>query len=207
LRAPLRAMDGFAQALMEDYADKLDAEGKSYVQHVRAASQRMDQLVEGILRLSRTSRSEIRRTRVDMSGLARSIAREFERTHPERQVEFAITPGLVVNADPDLLRSVLENLLGNAWKFTAKHAHARIEVAAAQQGGETVYFVRDDGAGFDSTYANKLFGAFHRLHTEAEFEGTGIGLAIVHRIIQRHGGRIWAEGAIEKGATFFFTLR
>jgi PAS domain S-box-containing protein len=206
LRAPLRAMDDFAQALIEDYADKLDLGGRTYLQHVRAASQRMDKLVNGILRLSRTSRSAIRRTSVDISALAQMVARELEKAEPLRQVDFLVTPGLVVNADADLVRSLLENLVGNAWKFTRKHSQARIEVGTTAQDGEIVYFVRDDGAGFDSSYANKLFGAFQRLHTEEEFEGMGIGLAIVHRIVQRHGGRVWAEGAVEQGATFFFTL-
>jgi light-regulated signal transduction histidine kinase (bacteriophytochrome) len=166
----------------------------------------MDKLVNGILRLSRTSRSAIRRTSVDISALAQMVARELEKAEPLRQVDFLVTPGLVVNADADLVRSLLENLVGNAWKFTRKHSQARIEVGTTAQDGEIVYFVRDDGAGFDSSYANKLFGAFQRLHTEEEFEGMGIGLAIVHRIVQRHGGRVWAEGAVEQGATFFFTL-
>jgi len=206
LRAPLRAMDGFSHALEEEYADLLDAKGIGYLRHVRKASQRMDQLVEGILTLSRLSRSEMRRTTVNMSALARTIALELKQANPERPVELVMAPGLVVNADGNLLRSALENLLGNAWKFTSKHSHARIELGTMQQDGATVYFLRDDGAGFDPAYANKLFGPFQRLHTEAQFAGTGIGLAIVHRIIQRHGGRIWVEGEVEKGATFFFTL-
>jgi light-regulated signal transduction histidine kinase (bacteriophytochrome) len=166
----------------------------------------MDQLVQGILDLSRTSRSEMRPTTVDMSAMAHAVARELRQAQPERQVEFVVTPGLVVNADPGLLRSVLQNVLENAWKFSSKHPQARIEVGSILQEGRTVYFVRDDGAGFDMAYANKLFGAFQRLHTPAEFPGTGIGLAIVHRIIQRHGGRIWAQAEVEKGATFYFTL-
>ena len=206
LRAPLRAMDGFSQMLIEDYGDKLDLEGKTYLQHVRDASQRMDQLVDGILNLSRTSRTEIRRAPMDLSAMAQGIARQIASTEPGRQVEFVVAPGMQVSADPILLRSVMDNLLSNAWKFTSKHPQARIEVGTVQQQGETVYFVRDDGAGFDMAYSHKLFGAFQRLHTPAEFAGTGIGLAIVHRIIQRHGGRIWAQAAVEKGATFFFTM-
>jgi len=206
LRAPLRAMDGFCQALMEDYADKLDFEGKSYLQRVRAASQRMDQLVDGLLGLSRTARSEMRRTAVNMSAMAQTIALELQKAGPRRQVEFVIAPGLVVNADANLLRAVLQNLLGNSWKFTSKHPQARIEVGTVERESQTTYFVRDDGAGFEMAYANKLFGAFQRLHTPTEFEGTGIGLATVQRIIHRHGGRIWAEGGIEKGAVFFFTI-
>jgi light-regulated signal transduction histidine kinase (bacteriophytochrome) len=206
LRAPLRAMDGFSQALLEDYADELVPEAKRYLQHVREASQRMDYLVNGILDLSRTARSEMQRTTVDMSALAETIALELKQAHPERRVEFVAAPRVVVNADGTLLRSALENLLGNAWKFTSQHARARIELGTMQQDGGTVYFVRDDGAGFDPAYANKLFGPFQRLHSPAEFPGTGIGLAIVQRIIERHGGRIWAEGYVELGATFFFTL-
>jgi light-regulated signal transduction histidine kinase (bacteriophytochrome) len=167
----------------------------------------MDYLVNGILDLSRTARSEIQRTTVDLSALAQTIALELWLANPERQVEFVVAPGLVANADANLLRRVLENLLENAWKFTSRHLTARIEVGTRQQDGETVYFVRDDGAGFNQAYANQLFGPFQRLHSSTEFAGTGIGLAIVHRIIQRHGGRIWAEAAVEKGATIFFTLR
>ena len=163
-------------------------------------------MVDGILRLARTSRTEIRRTRVDMNALAKTVALELEQLNPGRQVEFVVAPELVVNADADLLRSALENLLSNAWKFTGKHARARIEVGSVQHDGETAFFVRDDGAGFDPAYANELFGAFQRLHTPEEFEGTGIGLAIVQRVMHRHGGRVWAAGEIDKGATFYFTL-
>ncbi|HEV3333979.1 MAG TPA: ATP-binding protein [Bryobacteraceae bacterium] len=206
LRAPVRAMDGFSKALLEDYADKLDQEGRDHLQRVRAASLRMDQLIDGILGLSRMTRSEMRRTAVDLSGLAQTVARELQKADPDRQVELVIAPHLVVNADANLLRVVLQNLLGNAWKYTSKHPWARVEVGAAQREGEAAYFVRDDGAGFDMAYAGKLFGAFQRLHTPAEFEGTGIGLATVQRIVHRHGGNVWAEGEVEKGAAFFFTL-
>lgn len=206
LRAPLRGMDGLSSALLEDYADKLDAEGKNLLQRVRAASQRMDRLIEGMLGLSRMTRSEMRRTTVDMSSLAEAVALELERSDPDRDVKFVIVPGLTVNADGILMRIVLENLLGNAFKFTNKHPQARIEVGSMTQDKETTYFVRDDGAGFDMEYATKLFGAFQRLHTPTEFEGTGIGLATVQRIIHRHGGRVWAESEVEKGATFFFTI-
>jgi len=206
LRAPLRAMDGFSQALLEDYAAKLDREGKSHLQRVRAASQRMADLIDGMLSLSRTTRSEMRRRRVDLSGLAQTIAQDLQRTAPARQVEFVIAPNLVVNGDLNLLRVALENLLGNAWKFTSKHPQARIEVGALQREGETAYFVRDDGAGFDMAYVSNLFGVFRRLHAATDFEGTGVGLATVQRIVQRHDGRVWAEGQIEKGAAFYFTL-
>jgi light-regulated signal transduction histidine kinase (bacteriophytochrome) len=206
LRAPLRAMDGFSRTLMVDYADKLDDTGKDRLRRVVAASQRMDQLVDGILGLSRLARINLRRTTVDLSAMAETIAVELRRANPQRRVEFAIAPGIVANADATLLLAALENLLGNAWKFTAGHACARIEVGMAQHEGETAYFVRDDGSGFDMAYADKLFGPFQRLHTSAEFEGTGIGLTTVERIVRRHGGRIWAQAEVEKGAAFFFTL-
>ncbi|MCJ7432165.1 MAG: GAF domain-containing protein [Anaerolineales bacterium] len=206
LRAPLRVMDGFSQALLEDYANVLDSQGKDYLERVRAASQRMGQLIDDMLKLSRVTRGEMRRAMVDLSALAQTIAAELRTAQPERQIEFVIAPGLVVNADPSLLRIVLENLLGNACKFTSKHPTARIEIGAAQHEGQAAYFVRDDGAGFDMAYAGKLFGAFQRLHASTEFEGTGVGLATVQRIIHRHGGRVWAEGAVDKGATFYFTL-
>jgi light-regulated signal transduction histidine kinase (bacteriophytochrome) len=148
----------------------------------------------------------MRRTTVDLSALAHAIAAELQKTDPGRQAEFLITPGMIVNGDASLMRVVLQNLLGNAWKFTSRHQHARIEVGCTVQNRETVYFVRDDGAGFDMRYADKLFGTFQRLHTPAEFEGTGIGLATVQRVIRRHGGRIWAIAEPENGATFFFTL-
>jgi len=206
LRAPLRAIDGFGQALLEDYADRLDEEGRSHLQRTRAASQRMGQLIDGLLSLSRTTRSEIRRTYVDLSALAQMIAGELRKTNPARQVEWDIAPGLIVHADASLMRIMLQNLLENAWKFTSKHPRAKIAVGAVEQNGETVYFVRDDGAGFDMAYADKLFGAFSRLHAMAEFDGTGIGLATVQRIVHRHGGRVWAEGKVEQGATIYFTI-
>ncbi|MFN6463968.1 MAG: sensor histidine kinase [Nostoc sp. DedVER02] len=206
LRAPLRSIDGFSQALLEDYVDKLDAVGQNYLQRVRAATQRMAQLIDDLLNLSRLTRSEMRYEKVDLSALVEAIATELHKTEPERQVEFAIAPGLVANGDAHLLRIVLENLLGNAWKFTGKHERARIEFGLLQQDDTLVYFVRDDGTGFDMAYVEKLFGAFQRLHAMTEFEGTGIGLATVQRIIHRHGGRVWAESAVEQGATFYFTL-
>jgi signal transduction histidine kinase len=206
LRAPLRSMDGFSQALLEDYADRLDEEGQDYLRRVRAASQRMAELIDDLLKLSRITRGEIRHERVDLSALARAIAGELARCNPERQVEFVITPGLVARGDARLMQVVLENLLDNAWKFTSRHDRARIEFGAQRANGQTVYFVRDDGAGFDMAYADRLFGPFQRLHAMTEFEGNGIGLATVQRVIGRHGGRIWAEGAVEQGAAFYFTL-
>lgn len=206
LRAPLRSIDGFSLALLEDYGDRLDGSAKDYLNRLRAGSQRMGQLIDDLLNLSRVSRAQMRREPVNLSALAQSIAGDLKQWQPERRAEFAIQDGLTTVGDGRLLRVVLENLLGNAWKFTASHDRARIEFGMTAENGGNVYYVRDDGAGFDMAYSDKLFGAFQRLHSPAEFKGTGIGLATVQRIIQRHGGRIWAEGAVEKGATFFFTL-
>ena len=206
LRAPLRSIDGFSQAILEDYQDKLDAEGQADLRRVRAATQRMAQLIDDMLDLSRITRAEMRREEIDLSALARSLPAELQRAEPEREVEFVIADGLTANGDAHLMRIALENLFRNAWKFTGKHQKAKIEFAITQNNGKSAYYVRDDGAGFDMAYVNKLFGAFQRLHPVSEFNGTGIGLATVQRIINRHGGRIWAEGAVEKGATFYFTL-
>ncbi len=206
LRSPLRSIDGFSQALLEDYTDKLDTQGKDYLTRVRAASQKMGQLIDDLLNLSRMTRTEMRREVVDLSALAQAIAAELQNRESGRQVEFVITEGMKINGDKRLLMVVLENLLGNAWKFTEKHPRARIECGVTQVNGKSAYFVRDDGAGFDMAYADKLFGAFQRLHGTTEFSGTGIGLATVQRIIHRHGGQVWAEGAVEQGATFYFTL-
>jgi light-regulated signal transduction histidine kinase (bacteriophytochrome) len=206
LRAPLRGIDGFSRALLEDYGDKLDQQGKDHLRRVRFASQRMGEIIEGMLNLARVTRTPLHQQVIDFSVRARSIAEQLQEKQPKRQVEFVIGEGVTGNGDRRLLEIVLENLLSNAWKFTEKHPRARIEFGVAQKQGETVYFVRDDGAGFDMAYVDKLFGAFQRLHTKDEFEGTGIGLATVQRIIHRHGGRIWAEGETGKGATFYFTL-
>lgn len=206
LRAPLRAIDGFSQALAEDYGDKLETEAKDYLRRIRAATQRMATMIDELLKLARVSRGEMEYTSVDLSAIARNIMAELLETTPDRRVERVVGDGIVVHGDERSLRVVLENLLGNAWKFTSKKDRARVEFGAVVHGGATVYFVRDDGVGFDMTYANKLFGAFQRLHSDAEFPGVGIGLAIVQRIILRHGGRVWAEGATQKGATFYFTV-
>jgi light-regulated signal transduction histidine kinase (bacteriophytochrome) len=173
---------------------------------VRAGAQRLGELIDDLLQLSRVSRSELHPRKVDLSAVAAEVARECQEAQPERQVEVVIQPGMVVTADERLLRVAVENLLGNAWKFTQKKSHPRIEVGAGERQGKSVYFVRDNGAGFDMAYAGKLFGAFQRLHTPDEFEGTGIGLATVQRVIHRHGGEVWAEGAVEQGATFYFSL-
>ena len=206
LRAPLRAMDGFSAALVTSYADKLDSQAHDYLQRIRAASQRMGRLIDDLLKLSRVTRSEISQTDVDLSKLAAEVFAELRSRYPERNVEIVVAPDLDVRADANLLTIVLENLLGNAWKFTAKQADARIEVGKQSFDGAAAYFVRDNGVGFDMAYANKLFGAFQRLHSDKDFEGTGIGLATVQRIVQRHGGRIWAESDLGQGATFYFTL-
>ena len=206
LRAPLRAIDGFSQILLEDYADELDEEGKSYLGRIRNASQRLGWLIDGLLDLSRMTRGEMRRERVDLSALAKAVAEDLRHDQPERQAEFVISEDLLVSGDPVLLRAVMENLLGNAWKFTKTRSRARIEFGVSEADGTPAYFVRDNGIGFDMAYAGKLFGAFQRLHSSSEFEGTGIGLATVQRIIHRHGGRVWAKGEVGVGATFFFTL-
>jgi signal transduction histidine kinase len=206
LRAPLRAMDGFSMALLEDSAGKLDETAQGYLRRIRAGSQRMAELIDDLLNLSRITRAEMRRERVDLTAMAEEIGAEFKVSCPDRQVELVVTRAMVVRADGPMLRVVLNNLLGNAWKYTARCAQARIEVGAQEQDGKRVFFVRDNGAGFDMAYVGKLFGAFQRLHSAQEFEGTGIGLALVQRIIHRHGGCVRAEGAVGQGATFYFTL-
>jgi signal transduction histidine kinase len=206
LRAPLRSIDGFSQVLLEDYGTQLDESGRDSLQRVRAASQRMATLIDDLLRLARVTRSEMRTEAVDLSKFAQEIVADLQRSTPERQVDFAIAQGLEARGDPRLLRVALENLLRNSWKYTAKQPRPRIEFGSAQENGERVFRVRDNGAGFDMQYADKLFGVFQRLHSAAEFEGTGVGLATVRRIITRHGGRIWAEGVVDQGATFYFTL-
>lgn len=206
LRAPLRAIDGFSNALLRNYLDKLDARGRDYLQRVRAAAQRMAQLIDDLLGLSRAGRVEMHLEQIDLSAMAAEILDELYKTQPRRHVQTVIQPGIIVTADPHLLRIALGNLLDNAWKFSARRDPARIEVGSIEHNGERVYFVRDNGAGFDPKYADKLFSPFQRLHTEAEFPGTGIGLALVQRVIRRHGGRVWAEAAVDQGATFYFTL-
>lgn len=207
LRAPLRSMDGFAQALLEDYGEKLDEKARGYIKRVRDATRRMADLIEGILDLSRIARQDMHREAVNLSALAAEVIATLAAQQPQRKVEIQIADGLVVDGDRRLLLAMLENLLGNAWKYTSKRPEARIEFGSVtNSGGKPVYFVRDDGAGFDMKYAGKLFGAFQRMHGVSEFAGHGVGLATVQRIIRRHGGRIWAEAAMEKGATFFFTL-
>jgi PAS domain S-box-containing protein len=206
LRTPLRAIDGFSQALVEDYGDKLDAEGRRYLIRVREGAQRMAELIDALLALSRVTRSELRRDRVDLSALAHTLLGAFQRLDPDRRVEIVIAPGIIADADPQLAAIALDNLLGNAWKFTSKRSDARIELGVTPAGGVPAYFVRDNGAGFDMAYRDKLFGVFQRLHPESDYPGTGIGLATVARIAQRHRGRTWADGNPGEGATFYFTL-
>jgi PAS domain S-box-containing protein len=206
LRSPLRSIDGFSQALLEDYQEKLDETGRDYLKRLRNASQKMGDLIDGILKLSRLTRSETHQEPTNLSVLAEEIANRLQEIQPERRVKFAIEKDVIANGDPQLLRVLLENLLGNAWKFTGKKPQGKIEFSTERNNGKKAYFIRDNGAGFDMTYAHKLFGAFQRLHEATEFPGTGIGLATVQRIINRHGGSIWAEGAVGKGATFHFTL-
>jgi PAS domain S-box-containing protein len=206
LRAPLRAIDGYSRILLEDFAEGLDEEGKDYLTRVQANSQRMGVLIDDLLELSRITRSPLRNEEVDLSGLASSILGELQGNAPERRVEAEVEKGLVVNGDPGLLRVALENLLGNAWKFTSREPEAKIEFDVTERDGHRAYYVRDNGAGFEMAYADKLFAPFQRLHGADEFEGTGIGLATVQRVIHRHGGQVRAESEPGEGATFYFTL-
>lgn len=206
LRAPLRSIEGFSRILMEEYGSALDATAANYLARVRNASQRMGQLIDDLLSLSRVTRSELKRVRTDLSAIAESVVQELRGETPERSVSVSIHPGLSCLADPSLIRIALYNLIGNAWKFTSRRADARIEFGALIQRNRTVYYVRDNGAGFDMEHAGKLFGAFQRLHSPRDFEGTGVGLATVSRIVDRHGGTVWAESVMDQGATFYFTL-
>lgn len=207
LRAPLRSIDGFSQVLLEDYGDKLDSNAQNYLYRVRAATQRMGQLIDDMLTLSRVTRVEMKHEITDLSALSAKIIAALQQNDPERKIVTHIESGLIVMGDAQLLHVALENLLGNAWKFTGKTENAKIEIGVMPDAqGIPNFFVRDNGAGFDMAYADKLFGAFQRLHTTAEFPGTGVGLATVQRIVRRHGGKIRAEGAPDQGATFFFSL-
>jgi PAS domain S-box-containing protein len=206
LRAPLRAIDGFSNTLLKYYLDVLDERGQDYLKRVRAASQRMAQLIDDILGLSRATRAEMHRQRLDLSAMAGEILEGLQNSEPDRKAEITVEPGMVLEADNHLMRIAMDNLLRNAWKFTSKREMTRIEVGSLDQNGKRVYFIRDNGAGFDREYADKLFSPFQRLHSESEFPGTGIGLALVQRILRRHGGRIWAEAAVDQGATFYFTI-
>lgn len=206
LRAPLRSIDGFSQALLEDYSGKLDDVGIGHLNRVRAAAQRMGHLIDDLLTLARVTRIELKPELIDLSALASDISSELQKAEPARKGEFEIQPALTSRGDARLLRVALENLLGNAWKFTGKKPSPHISFGLARIEGAPTYFVRDNGAGFDMTYSNKLFSAFQRLHDAHDFPGTGVGLATVQRVIQKHGGKIWADAAPNRGATFYFVL-
>jgi light-regulated signal transduction histidine kinase (bacteriophytochrome) len=206
LRAPLRSVDGFSLALLEDYGAQLDEQAHSYLVRIRNATTRMASLIDDLLQLSRVNRGEMEREDVDVSAMAERIVADRRRQDPIRSVAVTIRPKMTASADPRLLRVVLENLLENAWKFTARREQAEIDVGCRRLTNETAFYVRDNGAGFDPAYADKLFGAFQRLHAVTDFPGTGIGLATVQRIIHRHGGRVWAEGSVNAGACFSFTI-
>ena len=206
LRAPLRRIDSFSRAVLESQGDRLDEAGQRFLSRVREASQHMSQLIDDVLYLSRVTRADLREHEIDLSAIAGLILTRLQESEPERRVEVKLRPGVVVIGDGQLLKIAMENLLENAWKFTAKEPESRIEFGTTQAGGEATYFVRDNGAGFDMTYADRLFGPFQRLHPQGEFSGNGIGLATVQRIIHRHGGRVWAEGLLAQGATFYFTM-
>jgi signal transduction histidine kinase len=206
LRAPLRAMNGFARLLLDTYVDALDAEGQDWQREIDLNAVKMGGLIDALLSLARVTRSELKAERVDLSAIVRGAASQLAAAEPHRSVDVVVQDDVLATVDPQLARALVENLVGNAWKFTSKVSAARIEFGTTEHDGERVFFVRDNGAGFDMAYFSKLFGAFQRLHTEAEFSGTGIGLASVQRIVHRHGGRIWAEGSVNGGATFFLTL-
>ena len=206
LRAPLRAVEGFSQALLEDYPDKLNTRGKDYLQRVSVEAQRMAQLINDLLELSRVTRAEMRVEQVDISAMAQNVMDMLRQSEPEREINVVIAGELSVDGDSRLLRQVMENLLGNAWKFTGSRPGAEVEFGTEEQEGRAVYFVRDNGVGFDMRYADKLFIPFQRLHGMKEFPGTGIGLSTVHRIVTRHGGRVWFESEVDRGSTFYFTL-
>ena len=206
LRAPLRRIDSFSRAILESQGRRLDDEGRKFLSRVREASQQMAQLIDDVLYLSRVTRSDLRDQDVDLSEVAELVVSRLKEGQPNRRMEVKIRPGVVVTGDGQLLKIALENLLQNAWKFTGHQAEPRIEFGVTQTSGEPTYFIRDNGAGFEMTYAARLFGPFQRLHSQQEFPGNGIGLATVQRIIHRHGGKVWAEGLVGQGATFYFTL-
>jgi signal transduction histidine kinase/GAF domain-containing protein len=206
LRAPLRSIAGFSNVLYEDYADKLDEEGKQYLKKIEASSDLMGQLMDDLLKLSRVTRSELNIEKFNLSEMAHEVVRELVKNEPSRKVKVTIASDLNVQGDKNLLNLVLQNLLGNAWKYSSKTTKPRIEMGTIKHNGKQAYFVRDNGVGFDMAYANKLFQPFQRLHKATEFAGTGIGLATVQRIVRRHGGEVWAESRVGEGATFYFTL-
>jgi light-regulated signal transduction histidine kinase (bacteriophytochrome) len=206
VRAPLRSIDGFSALVMDDEAERLTAEGVENLRRVRAASQTLARLMDDLVGLSKLSSRELVRRRVDVSALAKEVGEELAADNPSRQVDLRVSAGLSAQGDPRLVRVILRELLGNAWKFSAPHESAHVEVGALDAQGARAFYVRDDGVGFDTTYAKHLFGVFQRMHPPGEFEGDGVGLATVQRLVRRHGGRCWAEAEVEKGATFSFTL-
>ena len=209
LRAPIRTIDGFSRALLEDHSDKLDGEGKTFLERLRVAAKKLNQLIDGLLSLSRFSRGELTRSEFDLSEAVLTIARRIQENEPQRQVAFIVPPGLIAHTDSRLMTAALDCLVQNAWKFTRHQAQATIELGQSPDGkdnGLLTFFIRDNGAGFDMANSGKLFGTFQRLHMEDEFEGLGIGLAVVRRIFSRLGGQVWAEAATGKGATFWFSL-
>jgi len=206
LRAPLRSMHGFSQALSDDYGSLLDDRGKDYLERIRHASVQMGTLIDGLLKMAQLSTAPLRVRSVNLSTIAQSAIEELALTNPTRSVQCQIQPEMIVEGDPALLRAMIGNLMSNAWKYSSKSSAAVIEFGTMSDGSRTIYFVRDNGVGFDMRYANKLFGPFQRLHSNKEFEGTGIGLANVRRIVERHGGSIWADSKVSQGATFYFNF-
>lgn len=207
LRAPIRVIEGFTRIVQEDYGHSLDRVGKDHLERVLGAAARMNGMIDSLLALSHLSSQPLERRPVDLSAMAAEILDELALPHPERMAEVRVQPGLLVDGDPTLLRRLMENLLANAWKYSARRARTCIEFGVVKESDEMRYFVRDNGAGFDMRFANRLFGAFQRLHSASEYSGTGVGLASAQRIVRRHGGRIWAESAVDEGATFYFTLQ
>jgi light-regulated signal transduction histidine kinase (bacteriophytochrome) len=206
LRAPLRGIDGYSRALLEDYNTQLDEMGKAYLQYICESSARLNQLIEGLLRYSRILHNPLEIGPVDLSEMAAEISQDLRSKRPERIVEFSVTPGMFADADVEMTYTLLKCLLENAFKFTSRRTSAHIKFSKKEEDGQQVYFVRDDGVGFDMAYQNQLFLPFQRLHSQHEFEGLGLGLATAHRIVQRHNGRIWGEGSVENGATFYFVI-
>lgn len=207
LRSPLRAINGYSQVLLDDHAAALDDQAKRYLERIAAGADTMGRLIDALLSLSRVARREVRRETVDLTRHAEGIAKQLQAADPDRVVHFTIQPGVVAQGDSQLLRALLDNLIGNAWKFTSKSAAPHIAFGCTTESDSQTYFVKDNGAGFDMDHARKLFGPFQRLHRESDFPGTGIGLATVQRIVERHGGRVWAESSVNRGATFYFTLQ
>jgi light-regulated signal transduction histidine kinase (bacteriophytochrome) len=206
LRSPLRAIDGFSLAILEDYGDSIDATGKLYLERIRNASQNMAELIDDILQLSKVSRYSLEKKQINLSDMAEKIKKTLMESDPKRNVEFIIKDSLTAEADPVLAHRLLQNLIENSWKFTSQKKKGKIEVGKEEKNGQTIFFVRDNGAGFDMKYADKLFGPFQRLHAQKDYPGTGIGLATVQRIVYKHQGEVWAEAIPEKGAVFYFTL-